>query len=196
METNFTEQQGIKVIQDMIENTKAKFRDNGFFYLLWGWLVLIASASHFIMMSMGIEYFWVAWPVTMMIGGITSGVVGYRMGKKAQVKTFFDTAVVSLWYAFTITLFIVLISAGAGKISWQMSNVFIIALYGLGTFISGKIMEYKPLIFGGIFSWVVAVVGIFLPPMYSMPLVSVSIIVSYLIPGYMLKSRAKSNGYV
>ncbi len=196
METNFTEKQGIKVIQEMIENTKAKFRDNGFFYLLWGWLVLIASTSHFIMMSMGIEYFWVAWPVTMTVGGITSGVVGYRMGKKAQVKTFFDTAVVSLWYAFTITLFIILISAGAGKISWQMSNVLIIALYGLGTFISGKMMQFKPLIFGGVFSWIAAIVGIFLPPMYSMPLVSVSIIVSYLIPGYLLKSRAKSNGYV
>jgi len=30
METKFTEQQGIQVIQDMIENTKAKFQDNGF----------------------------------------------------------------------------------------------------------------------------------------------------------------------
>jgi len=196
METKFTEQQSIKVIQEMIENTKAKFRDNGFFYLLWGWLVLIASTSHFIMMSMGIEYFWVAWPVTMMIGGIASGIVGYRMGKKAQVKTFFDTAVVSLWYAFTITLFLILIAAGAGKIPWEMSNVLIIALYGLGTFISGNMMQFKPLIYGGVFSWAIAGVGIFLPPMYSMPLVSVSIIVSYLIPGYMLKSRAKNYSHV
>ena len=73
---------------------------------------------------MGIEYFWVAWPVTMTIGGITSGVVGYRMGKKAQVKTFFDTAVVSLWYAFTITLFLILLAAGAGKITWRHGQCF------------------------------------------------------------------------
>jgi len=196
METKFTEQQGIQVIQDMIENTKAKFQDNGFFYLLWGWLVLIASSSHFIMMQLDIEYFWAAWPVTMIIGGITSGIVGYRMGKKAQVKTFFDTAIVSLWYAFTFTLFIVLIAAGAGKISWSMANVFIVALYGLGTFISGKMMQFNPLIIGGVFCWFAAGVGIFLPAMYAMPLVTVSIIVAYLIPGYMLKSRAKTNGHV
>lgn len=196
METKFTEQQSLQVIQDMIENTKAKFQDNGFFYLLWGWLVLIASASHFIMMQLGIEYFWLAWPITMIAGGVTSGIVGYRMGKKAQVKTIFDTTIVSLWYAFTITLFIILLAAGAGKISWSMANVFIIALYGLGTFISGKMMQFNPLIFGGIFSWVLACVGIFLPAIYSMPLVSVSIIVAYLIPGYILKSRAKTNGHV
>jgi len=196
METQFTEQQSIKVIHEMIENTKAKFRDNGFFYLLWGWLVLIASISHFIMMNLGYEYAWLPWPVMMIGGGIVSGIAGYRLGKKASVKTFFDTAIVSLWYAFTITLFIILVASGVGRISWDTANVLIIALYGLGTFISGNMMKFKPLIWGGIFSWVVAIVGLFLSSYYSLPLVTISIIIAYLIPGYMLKSRAKSNGYV
>jgi len=196
METQFTEQQSIKVIHEMIENTKAKFRDNGFFYLLWGWLVLIASISHFIMMNLGYEYAWLPWPIMMIGGGIVSGIAGYRLGKKASVKTFFDTAIVSLWYAFTITLFIILVASGVGRISWDTANVLIIALYGLGTFISGNMMKFKPLIWGGIFSWVVAIVGLFLSSYYSLPLVTISIIIAYLIPGYMLKSRAKSNGYV
>lgn len=196
METKFTEQQSLQVIHEMIENTKAKFQDNGFFYLLWGWLVLIASSSHFIMLIMGIEYAWLPWPVTMFGGGIASGIAGYRMGKKAQVKTFFDTAIISLWYAFTVTLLIVLVAAGFGQISWNMSNILIIALYGLGTFISGSMMKFTPLVIGGVFSWGIALLGLFLPPMYSLPLVSVSIVVAYLIPGYMLKSRAKTNRHV
>lgn len=197
METKFTEQQSIQVIHEMIENTKAKFSDNGFFYLLWGWLVLIASLSHFILLNMGFEkYAATPWPVLMIAGGIASGIAGYRLGKKTQVRTFFDTSIISLWSAFTITLFIILFAAGVGRISWEMSNVFIIALYGLGTYISGSMMKFRPLIYGGIFSWAMAVVGLFIPPIYSLPLVSVSILVSYLIPGYMLKARAKKNGYV
>jgi len=171
METKFTEQQGLQVIQEMIENTKSKFRDNGFFYLLWGWLVLIASLAHFIMLNLGIEYAWLPWPVMMIGGGIASGIAGYKLGKKTKVKTFFDTAIVSLWLAFTITLFIILVAAGAGQISWNMANVLIIALYGLATYISGSMMKFKPLIFGGIFSWIAAIVGLFLPPMLSLPLV-------------------------
>ena len=196
METKFTEQQGLQVIQEMIENTKSKFRDNGFFYLLWGWLVLIGSSSQFIMMNMGIEYAWLPWPILMFGGGIASGIAGYKLGKKTKVKTFFDTAITSLWFAFIITLFIFLFASAAGRITWSMANVFVIALYGLATFISGRMMNFNPLIFGGVFSWTAAIVGIFIPEMYTLPLVSVSIIVAYLIPGYMLKARAKSNGYV
>ena len=196
MKIKFTEQQSLQVIHEMIENTKSKFRDNGFFYLLWGWLVLIASLAEFILMNLEIEYAWLPWPVTMIGGGIVSGIAGYRLGKKATVRTFFDTAILSLWLAFTITLFIVLFAAGAGRISWSMANVIIIALYGLATFISGSMMKFKPLIFGGIFSWVIAVVGLLVAPWFSLPLVSVSVIVAYLIPGYMLKSRAKVHGYV
>jgi hypothetical protein len=112
------------------------------------------------------------------------------------VKTFFDTSIVSLWIAFTITLFLMLLAAGVGKFSWGMANVLIIALYGLGTYISGSMMKFKPLIIGGILSWALAVVGLFVAPEYSLPLISVSIIVAYLVPGYMLKTRAKTNGYV
>jgi len=196
METKFTEQQGIQVIHEMIENTKSKFRDNGFFYLLWGWLVLIGSSSQFILMNMGIENAWMPWPILMMGGGIVSGIAGYKLGKKTKVKTFFDTAIMALWLAFTLTLFIFLFAAAAGRISWNMANVFIIALYGLATFISGRMMNFNPLIFGGVFSWAVAIVGIFAPEMYTLPLVSISIIVAYLIPGYMLQAMAKSNGCV
>jgi len=197
METKFTEQQSLQVIHEMIENTKAKFSDNGFFYLLWGWLVLIASVSHFVLLNLGYEKLAAApWPILMIGGGIASGIAGHRLGKKAKVKTFFDTSIISLWVAFTITLFFILFAAGVGRISWSMANVLIVALYGLGTFISGSMMKFKPLIIAGIISWALAVVGLFLPPLYSIPLISVSIIVAYLIPGYMLKSRAKSNGNV
>ncbi len=41
----------LNVIYDMIENSKTRIRENAFFYLLWGWLVLIASLSDFIMMN-------------------------------------------------------------------------------------------------------------------------------------------------
>ena len=96
-----------------------------------------------------------------------------------------------LWISFTITLFIILFSAGLGKISWEMSNILIIALYGLGTFASGGIIKFKPLIIGGIASWVIAVISLFIAPEYTLLSISVSIIIAYLIPGYMLKSKEK-----
>ena len=41
MEKQIDEQMSLRIIAEAIENAKANFKDNGFFYLLWGWLVLV-----------------------------------------------------------------------------------------------------------------------------------------------------------
>ncbi len=197
METTFNEQDSIRVITEMIENSKSRIKDNSFFYLLWGWLVLIASITNFILLKMG--YFniaWIPWPILMFGGGIVSGIAGYRMGKKAKTKTMFDTTMAYLWSGFVITLFIILFVAASGNISWQASNVLIIALYGLGTFVSGGILKFKPLIIGGVISWAIAVATLFVPEIYSLLMVALSIVVAYLVPGYLLKSKEKNQGHV
>jgi len=88
MKTDFTEQDSLKVITEMIENSKAKIRDNGFFYLLWGWLVLIASVTNFILLTIHYEKSWLPWPILMIGGGIASGIAGYKLGKKATSEHF------------------------------------------------------------------------------------------------------------
>ncbi|MCD4790047.1 MAG: hypothetical protein K8R37_08620 [Bacteroidales bacterium] len=196
METNFNEQDSLRVIREMIENSKAKIKDNGFFYLLWGWLVLIASLSNFFLLKIEFEQAWLPWPVLMMGGGIVSGIVGYRIGKKAKSRTLFDTTMIYLWYGFLVTLIIILISASIGRLSWMVTDALIIALYGLGTFVSGGMLKFKPLIFGGIFSWAIAIVTLFIPEPFCLLMVTLSIVVSYLIPGYMLKSRFNNNSHV
>jgi hypothetical protein len=178
----------LNVIYDMIENSKTRIRENAFFYLLWGWLVLIASLSHFILMRMGIFYSFLAWPVFMTIGMVISVITGIRIGKRAGYRTHIDTAVIYLWYGFSFALVVILVFSIGGKIPWEMSNVLIITLYGLGTFVSGGILKFKPLIIGGISCWVIALGAFFVPGNYTLLLVTISIITSYLIPGYLLRN--------
>ncbi len=197
MKNTFSEQDSIRVITEMIENSKSNIKDNSFFYLLWGWLVLIASVTNFALLKMGyFEISWIPWPILMFGGGITSSIVGKRMGKKAKVKTMFDSAMAYLWSGFVITIFIILFLSAYGNISWKASNIMIIALYGLGTFVSGGMLKFKPLIIGGIITWAIAIATQFIPEIYSLLMVALSIIIAYLIPGYMLKSKEKSHRHV
>jgi len=197
MKTTFNEKDSLRVITEMIENSKSNFKDNSFFYLLWGWLVLIASVINFTLLQMGhFEIAWIPWPILMFGGGIVSGIAGYRMGKKAKAKTMFDTAMAFLWGGFVVTIFIILFTASSGNLTWKASNIMIIALYGLRTFVSGGLLKFKPLIIGGVLSWAIAVATIFIPELYSLLMVALSIVVAYLVPGYMLKSKEKSQGHV
>jgi hypothetical protein len=187
METTTDYNEKLNVIYDMIENSKTRIRENSFFFLLWGWLVLFASLSHFIMMKMGIFYSFLAWPAIMTVGMVISVIAGIRLGKKAGYRTHIDTAVIYLWYGFFFTLLVVLAFSIGGKIPWEISNALIITMYGLGTFVSGGILKFRPLIIGGICCWIIALGAFIVPGEYMLLLVALSIIISYLVPGYLLR---------
>ncbi len=195
MEKQIDEQMSLQIIKEAIENAKMNIKDNGFFYLLWGWLVLIASLLQFgLMQFTTIPYFWVGWPVLMIGGGIVSGIYGYRLGKKSIVMTHVDLAMIYLWYGFAIAITIFIVAALFNLMSFTLLNPVIIVLYGLGTFVSGGILKFKPLIIGGLIASGIAVVAFFIQSEMQLLLMAAAIIIAYLIPGYMLKSR--SSGHV
>ena len=184
-----TEKESLKIIHEMITTSKGNLKDNSFFYLLWGWLVLVASLSHFILEQIGYHQPYLVWPVLMGAGGVVSVIAGIRIGKRATVVTHVDRSIMYLWWSFLIVVIIVLLMAAIQKISWVGSNVLIMAMYGLGTFVSGGLLKFKPLMAGGIVAWAFSVFALFTDPSWVMLFIAASIIVAYLIPGYMLKAK-------
>ena len=191
-----TEQESLKIITEMIENSRSGIRDNGFYCLLWGWLMLSASILNLILMKMNYDKAWLPWPVLMAAGMVVSVIVGYRKGKEARVMTWFDTSMIYLLRAFFMVLVIVLYMAGTGVIPWRAADSLIISLYGLATFFSGGLLRFRPLIYGGTLAWVLAIVVLYVPDLYSFPVVGASIVVAYLVPGYILKNRYNRDSHV
>jgi hypothetical protein len=193
MEQKLTEQESMKIIHEMIATSKNNLKDNSFFYLLWGWLVLIASTSHFILIKINAPNPWLLWPVLMTGGAIVSVIAGYRMGRKARVVSYTDKMMIYLWYGFMILLAVVLVMTFAEKIHWSSAYPLIISFYGLGTFVSGGVLKFRPLIVGGVSCWIISIVAFFVPSEYVLLLTALSVIIAYLIPGYILKSKAQKN---
>jgi len=193
METKLTELESLKIIHEMIATSKNRLKNNSFFYLLWGWLVLIASISHYVLLRIHVDhhYAYLLWPILMMAGAIVSVIAGIRIGKREKVISHIDKMIMLLWWGFCFTLLVVLVMASFQKLSWSATYAFIIALYGLGTFVSGGILKFKPLIIGGIISWIMSVLALFVEPINILLVMALSIVIAYLIPGYMLKFKEK-----
>jgi hypothetical protein len=68
---------------------------------------------------------------------------------------------------------------------------FFIMLYGLGTFVSGNIIQFRPLVVGGILAFALAVSSTFVDYDYQMLFAAGAILVSYIIPAYMLRHKNK-----
>jgi hypothetical protein len=193
MEKSFNEQESLRLIGEMLENTKARFNENGFFFLLWGWLVLTASLLHFILLRTGFLHPYIGWPIIMIGGGIVSGIVGYKRGKDAKVITFIDSSMSYLWIGFVISFMILFVIVILGHIKWSLLSILIMALYGLPTFVSGGILKFKPLIYGALACWAIAIISLFVKDDYVILLSAFSVIFAYLIPGYMLKAKFNKN---
>ena len=185
-----TEQESISVIKEMISRTRTNMKEQSFFYLLWGWLVVGSLCVEALLYNQNIEYHWVVWPIMSVVGGVISSIYGRKMGQKAGYSTHIDRVMMFVWIGMVIYLVLVLLNAP--KYGWTTAFMLLAGIYGLGTFISGGILKFKPLIYGGMASFVLVLAAVIFPQLISgfnhaMLFLAVSIICSYLIPGYMLK---------
>lgn len=73
--------------------------------------------------------------------------------------------------------------------SLQLIQSIFILLYGLGTFVSGRLLQFKPLVVGGIINWIPVCAAVFFSFDYQMLFAAAAISSSYLLPGYLLKPQ-------
>jgi len=191
METQFDEQQSLKIIENMIENSKVKFRDNSFFFILWGWLVLVASLLHFIFERFDFAYYFIVWPIMMLSGGIISAVAGFRFSKKVKAKTVYDSAMIYLWGGFFVSIILINIIVRVLELHPDYIPIFILLLSAIATMVTGGLLDFKPLIIGGLSCWVWLIVSLLIPLEYVVLASGLSTVTAYLIPGYWLKYRVK-----
>ena len=179
---NFSPQDSLRVIQSMIDKAREGISDKSFYFLMWGWLTVIACLlQYYLLVVIKYEHHYLAW-LLILIGIITSIVYGIKEKKKEKVKTYVSESMSALWTAVGVSFGV--LSFILSKIGWQYGFPFYILLYGIGTLNSGSILKFKPLQAGGIACFALAVVAAYLSYQNQILLTAAAILVSYLIPGY------------
>lgn len=177
----------LRLIQGMIQEAKQDLSDNSFDLLLWGWLVLVAALTHYVLLQLGVNKPWLAWPILMGLGTVAAFVNGARRRRRERVRTALGDFMVYLWGGFGV-LMIMLIGVGT-VFGWSKAYPLIIALYGLGTFATGGALRFRPLIWGGAACWLLATVAFRAEFDTQLLLVAAAVLVAYVIPGHMLKNQ-------
>ena len=192
MEENFSPQQSLQLIQSMIDKTRSNIADNRVYFLFWGWLTFIGIAGQFLLkVVVQYKHHYLIWLIT--IVGIAFTVIQSRREVKRQkVRTYIDEAMGFLWggmgAAFFVLSFIINFLP-VEKSGWMYCYPFFILLYGLGTFVSGKILQFRPLVIGGLFNWLLACAAVFFSFDYQLLFAAAAILSSYIIPGYLLTQK-------
>jgi Flp pilus assembly protein TadB len=190
---NITQQESLAIIESMINKARNQFSENGFIYLLWGWVIFFCSTAQFILQNI-VHYqrHYLVWTVTWL--AVAVQIFYYsRKEKKRVVKTYTDDIAGYVWLAFVIMLLLSgsLINSALQPDQYYIGTVVILILYGMPTFLSGIILKFKPLIIGGMCCWVLSIIAVLLPHNITILLISVAVVVAWIIPGYLLRSRYK-----
>ncbi|MBP1669512.1 MAG: hypothetical protein H6Q21_1878 [Bacteroidetes bacterium] len=184
----FNEESALKVISAMIEAARSDVRDNHFFYLLWGFLVLGASLLEYCLITFAkYPHHYIGWPVLMGAGMIVSLVYATRKYRRSDSSTYVGGFFKYFFLAWSISLLLLLGFIIPGEN--QLVQPIILAMYALATFVSGGILRFKPLIWGGIIAWAAAIASFFSPFPVQLLITAATVVIAYIIPGFLLKRR-------
>jgi hypothetical protein len=187
---NFSPEESLQLIHSMIGKTKQDLSDKSFYFFVWGWITFIACTGQFVLKHIyhSEQHYQVWWLVV--VGVILSAYRGMREKRTRKFSTYIDDSIKYLWIGMGVSYFV--LSAILSEIGWSTTIFpFFILLYGLGTFITGNIIRFKPLTIGGIIAWGLAIGCAYVSYDYQMLFGAAAILVSYIIPAFLLRRKSK-----
>jgi hypothetical protein len=181
-------EESLQIIEKMINRTKENIHENSFYFLLWGWIVLIGILGQTILANFtDFAKPYLTWLV-IIIGLIINIIYAMRQGKKTRISTHVDKVNFMVWIAFLVSYTITIVFMA--KLNYNIVPI-IFLLTGNATFLTGIVIKFKPLIWGGIVFWIGAIGLFILPGNLNIFIPPLAIILGYLVPGYLLKSQNK-----
>jgi len=199
MDKTLTPEESLQIIQKSISNSRKNMREGSFYYLLWGWALILASlANYFLIRNLIIQERYdeimlmslVAWGVFLVAAMIIQFVYLSRKGKKGRVITHLDRYIKIIWIA--AGLLMGLMTFLSLKVD-AYPTPFILGVTAMATAVSGLMVRFRPLVVGAMVFLVAAVISSFLSGTEQLLVFAVAMVLGYLIPGYIIRSLKNGN---
>lgn len=205
MKNNFNEQDGLRVINEMIIQARGNFRRGaGDSLLLWGYVIAVISLLCFILplifpIGHSVNKLWFI-TVPLFIG---HRLYEKRKNRKAMVITHLDKILGAIWIAMAVTsfLFVGFVNFIAISLTTNIPYIYITPMMmvfsGSALFATAKVYRFKPYIYGALVFWGGAVLCIlhfiyFKGPDLEFIILSLSMIFGFIIPGHILNRKAEN----
>ncbi len=169
--------------------TPAELRAYAFTYVFRGLVVLVAALSNYGLELVGFAAPWLPWMVLMPLAAVVQSIRSRRQQWPAS-----SSAVAKrmrlLQKSFLLMLLISL--ASATQIGWANAHPLILVLYGVGTVAAGRVLGFRPLVWGGGACGLLGAAAAVVAADTQLLLISLAMLVSYVVPGYLLHQRSRT----
>lgn len=184
-----TKEESLELITNMIGQAKRNVAKGGsFYFLLWGWVIMLANLGHYSIEKYQLyDHPYIVWSL-IVPAAIISIWYSAKQEREARVVSHYDRIYGTIWMAIFVSIIILLVFMG--KLDFN-HNAVILLFSGLGTYISGSLLRFRPLLIGGVSLWGAAIVAFNVAVLDQYLVAAVGLLVGYLIPGYLLRKAEK-----
>ena len=186
MEQPFTEQESIKLINEMIGKVKRSYVEKGIASIVWGVLIMICSMLTWARLQFNFNIGFDIW-LLVFFAVIPQIYFSAKERKQKKFVAHDDHTITFVWTAFGICIFIATFY-GSKYGNGEMSTIFMM-LYGIPTFITGGIFKFKPMIVGGLICWVLSIISLYTSAANDMLLMAACGLFAWLLPGIILWAK-------
>ncbi len=185
------EKESLELIARMIQNTKQKMEEgSGTMFLIWGYITVIVTLLVWGIVFYTQNYYWqFLWFLLPISGSIATLIYKKQEDKKPRVTTYIDRIIGYVWAVSGITGFLL---SMVSIFVYTIPILFIIILImGIGTTLTGLIINFRPLVISGAIGLFCSVFLPFLNWELQLPLFSLIFIFMMIIPGHYLNYKAR-----
>jgi hypothetical protein len=189
-----TERESLQIIQQMIDTAKQEQKDDGKGWIIWGWMLFLASVLTAINTSYNwfqTFFFWNMLGIITIVIFIVE-IIKDLLGKKQQkVETYTKAIFKKLNIGFFICLFFIIIAMNVG-IHPVKGFPLLMTLYGFWILIYGSLLDFKPSVIGAFVTWTLAFVALFQSNFQVIMLLhAAAALCGYIIPGHIANRKFK-----
>jgi hypothetical protein len=190
-------QDSLRLIEQMIGRARAAEKESGRGWIIWGWLLFLASLIHYFMIRSGMRNGILVWKVF----GIAAILLAmYEMifrkffsKSNLKVKTYTNELVNKFGIAFFISLLVMVFgNSQTGMHQTGINFGYLLLLYGFWMFIHGSAFRYRLLIIGAIINWAGALLIFYFREKLGAEILMVHafcVAMGYLIPGHIARVK-------
>ena len=189
-ENKMTEQESLKLINEMIGKAKRSYITTGAASIVWGILIVVCSLLTWYQVNTKQFFGFDVW-LLIFFALIPQIYFSITEKKKKNFVSHDEHTMTYLWSTFAICIFILSFYDSKFGTNGSHSTALFMLLYGVPTFITGGIFKFKPMILGGIICWVLSVASMYTNFATGMLFMAACGLFAWLIPGIILWKRYK-----
>ncbi|HWI92701.1 MAG TPA: hypothetical protein VNT20_15600 [Flavisolibacter sp.] len=200
-EKQLSEQESLMLIQQMIQTAKQEQKDDGKGWILWGWMLVIASLLTVFNMRLqwfrNVFLFWNLFGAFTILYFIYTTIVYFFFRKTKRVKTYTSDLFARLNAGFFISLLFIILSINiAARVLYNKYGVddgtpvrigfaLLINLYAFWVLAYGTALNFKPSIVGAYCTWLIGFAALFMKTFEQVMLLhALAVLVGYIVPGH------------